>query len=177
MRSFFYLLLLGVILATIAIVVRSGIFARKNPGEPINAAMRLALADQARPWPDNDLITIAQRWPGAAETEDGLRYVITKPGTGDETPRRGQLVTVNYTGTFINGTAFDSSADHGAPFTFVVGESKVITGWDIALMDMKKGEQRTLIIPYWLAYGPKGIRDKIPPKATLVFDIELLEFK
>ncbi|MFH1497374.1 MAG: FKBP-type peptidyl-prolyl cis-trans isomerase [Verrucomicrobiota bacterium] len=177
MRSFFYLILLGVILATIAIVVRSGMLARKNPGEPINAAMRIALADQARPWPERDQMIIAQRWPGAAETEDGLRYVVTRPGTGEATPKRGQLATVHYAGTFIDGTKFDASADHGAPFTFVVGESKVIPGWDLAVMDMKAGEKRTLIIPYWLAYGPKGIRGKIPPQATLVFEIELLEFQ
>ncbi len=177
MRSFFYLLLLGVVLATIAIVVRSGMFARKNPGEPINAAMRLALADQSRPWSAHDLTVLAARWPGAAETADGMRYVITRPGDGEAKPRRGQLATVHYTGTFIDGAPFDSSADHGAPFTFVVGENKVIAGWDLAIMDMTAGEKRTLIIPYWLAYGPKGIRGKIPPRATLVFDIELLEFK
>ncbi len=177
MRSFFYLLLLGVILGTIAIVVRSGMLARKNPGEPINAAMRIALADQARPWPERDQMVLAQRYPGAAETEDGMRYIITQPGTGDTTPQRGQLVSVNYEGIFLDGTKFDASADHGGPFHFVVGENKVIAGWDSALMTMKKGEHRTLIIPYWLAYGPKGVRGKIPPQATLIFELELLGFQ
>lgn len=176
MRSFFYLLLLGVVLATIAIVVRSGIFARKNPGEPINAAMRVAMAEQALPWPEADLAVIAARWPGAKETSDGLRYIVTRPGAGETSPRRGQVVSVNYTGSFINGEKFDSSIDHGAPFNFVVGENRVIPGWDLALMDMKKGESRTLIVPYWLAYGEKGIRGKIPAKATLVFEVALLEF-
>ncbi len=177
MRSFFYLILLGVILAPIAIVVRSGMLMRDNPGEPINAAMRIALADQERPWPERDQIVIAQRFPGALETEDGLRYIVTRPGVGDATPKRGQLVSVNYSGTFIDGTKFDDSADHGGPFNFVVGENKVIAGWDAALLTMKKGERRTLIIPYWLAYGPKGVRGKIAPQATLIFDIELLDFQ
>lgn len=177
MRSFFYLLLLGVVLATVAIGVRSGIYARKNPGEPINSAMRIALADQIRPWPEHDRMIISQRWPNAARTDDDLRYIVTQAGTGEATPQRGQRVVVNYTGTFIDGTAFDSSEDHGGPFHFIVGENKVILGWDLALLTMKKGERRTLIVPYWLAYGPKGVRGKVPPQATLVFDIELLDFQ
>lgn len=177
MRNAFYLVLLGVILVTIAIVVRSGVLMRKNPGEPINSAMRAALTPAVLPWPESDLPLLAQHYAGAHETPSGLRYLVRTPGTGDSTPARGQLVTVNYEGRLLDGTKFDASADHGGPFHFLVGESRVISGWDEALLTMKKGERRTLIIPYWLAYGEKGIKGKIPPRATLVFDVELLQFE
>ena len=178
MRSFFVLLLLGVILLTIAIVVRSGMLARKHPGAPMSAAMREAMADDAYKFTAAELDLINQRYPGTKETPSGLRTLIRVPGTGTATPQRGQLVIVNYTGHLLNGDKkFDASADHGGPFNFVVGENRVIAGWDEALLAMRKGEQRTLIIPFWLAYGDKGIRGTIPSRATLVFDVELVDFR
>jgi len=178
MRSFFVLLLLGIVLATIGLVVRSGLMARKNPGEPINSAMRVALADRAQQWSDRDTQLIAQRYNGARDLENGLRYLVRTPGTGDATPQRGQVVTVNYEGRFLDTEkVFDASATHNAPFNFRIGEGVVIPGWDLGVISMKKGEKRTLIVPYWLAYGDKGILGKIPVRATLVFDIELLDFK
>lgn len=176
MRNVFILALLGVALATVAIVVRSGLLARKNPGQPINSAMREALGTQLLP--ERDAMVIAQRYPGARETPNGLRYIVRNAGTGEATPKRGQIVSVHYEGWFLDGTRFDSSYDKGqGPFNFPVGAGAVILGWDEALLTMKKGEKRTLIIPYWLAYGEKGIRGKIEPKATLIFDLELLDFK
>lgn len=178
MRSFFVLILLGVVLASIALVVRSGMMARKNPGEPINAAMRVALGENGQQWSERDTQLIAQHYNGASDTPSGLRYLIRQPGTGEATPKRGQVVTVNYEGRFLDGEkVFDSSATHEGPFNFRVGEGVVIAGWDEGIMTMKKGEKRTLIIPYWLAYGEKGIAGKIPRHATLVFDIELLKFE
>ncbi len=175
MRSFFVLILLGVVLASIALVVRSGMMARKNPGEPINGAMRVALGDHAHQWSDRDIDLIAQNYNGAIDTPSGLRYLIRQPGTG-EVPKRGQVVTVNYEGRFLDGEkVFDTSATHPGPFNFRIGENVVIPGWDEGVIAMKPGEKRTLIIPYWLAYGEKGIRGKIPTHATLVFDIELLK--
>jgi len=180
MRSFFVLLLLGVILLTLALVVRSGMLARKHPGVPINATMREAMADDAYKLPDQDLALIASHYPGAQESADGLRSLVRTAGTGAETPKHGQLVTVTYTGRLLDGEKqFDASADHkdGPFFNFYVGENRVIAGWDEALLTMHKGEKRTVIIPFWLAYGEKGVRGGIPPRATLVFDITLVDFK
>lgn len=178
MRSFFVLILFGVVLVSIALVVRSGLMARKNPGLPINAAMRVALGDKAQQWSDRDTQIIAQNYNGARDTPSGLRYLVRQPGTGEATPRRGQVVTVNYEGRFLDGEkVFDTSANHEGPFNFRIGNGVVIPGWDEGIITMKPGEKRTLVVPYWLAYGEKGIRGKIPPHATLVFDIELLKFE
>jgi FKBP-type peptidyl-prolyl cis-trans isomerase len=179
MRSVFVLILLGVVLASIALVVRSGILARKNPGLPINGAMRAAMGEGGgMQWSERDTQLIAKNYNGASDTPTGLRYLIRQPGTGTATPQKGQVVTVNYEGRLLeNEIVFDSSATHDGPFNFYVGLGSVIAGWDEAVLTMKKGEKRTLIIPYWLGYGEKGITGKIPRSATLVFDIELLDFK
>jgi len=119
---------------------------------------------------------IDEQWPDAVTTPSGLKYVVDKEGTGDETPQAGQVVTVHYTGKLIDGKKFDSSYDRGKPIEFPVGKGRVIKGWDEALLDMKKGEKRVLIIPSNLGYGPSG-RGPIPPNATMVFDVELVDFK
>ncbi|HWA86649.1 MAG TPA: FKBP-type peptidyl-prolyl cis-trans isomerase [Opitutus sp.] len=178
MRSFFYLLLLGVILATIALVVRSGIFARKHPGQPINSAMRAALESEGTPeLPAADADFIRQHYATAHLEPSGLRYIVRDHGTGKATPHFGQEVIVNYDGRLLDGTRFDSSFQRGVPFTFKVGTGAVIKGWDEAFLTMHKGEKRTLIIPYWLAYGTAGHGRTIPPRATLVFDVELIDFR
>jgi FKBP-type peptidyl-prolyl cis-trans isomerase len=176
MRSVVVRALLGVIFATIAIVVRSGMLLRKDPGQPINSAMREAFGVQELP--SRDATVIAQKYPGTRDTAAGLRYLVRKAGTGTETPQPGQTVSVHYEATFLDGTKFDSSYDKGrGPFNFTYGTGAVILGWDDALSTMKRGEKRTLIVPYWLAYGEKGIRGKVQPKATLIFELELLDFK
>jgi FKBP-type peptidyl-prolyl cis-trans isomerase len=178
MRSFLYLLLLGVILATIALVVRSGLLARKDPGQPINRAMRAALEQEGTPeLPAADAELIREKYPTAHREPSGLLYLLRAPGTGDATPHFGQEVVVNYDGRLLDGTRFDSSYEKGVPFTFHVGTGEVIKGWDEAFLHMHKGEKRTLIIPYWLAYGTAGHGRDIPPRATLVFDVELIDFR
>jgi FKBP-type peptidyl-prolyl cis-trans isomerase len=177
MRNFFYLLLLGVILATIAIVVRSGMLARKNPGAPINSAMREAMAADTPQYTLSDEQLIQQTYPTARKLPSGLRYVVRNPGSGTATPQVGNLVTVNYAGRLLDGSEFDSSYRRGVPFTFRLGSGAVIKGWDEAFGLLHKGERATLIIPYWLAYGAKGQPPKIPPKATLVFEVELLDWQ
>jgi len=92
--------------------------------------------------------------------------------------KRGDLLSMHYTGTLENGgLKFDSSLDRGEPFQFQIGVGQVIKGWDEGLMDMCVGEKRKLTIPPKMGYGEKGAGDKIPPGATLLFDVELLKIE
>ena len=177
MRSFFYLALLGVTLLTLALVVRSGMLARKNPGRPINSAMREALNKEAPQFSTTDATLIDQMYGNARKSSTGLRWVERAPGTGEGKPRIGGEVIVHYDGRLLDGTSFDSSYKRGVPFTFRVGIGQVIAGWDEAFLSMKKGEKRTLIVPHWLAYGEKGQPPKIPARATLIFEVELIDFR
>lgn len=107
-------------------------------------------------------------------TESGLKYYDLIPGTGDS-PKAGQTVVVNYTGWLSDGTQFDSSIDRGVPFSFVLGEGNVIAGWDEGVATMKVGGKRQLVVPPELGYGDQGAGNLIPPGATLIFEVELLE--
>lgn len=89
----------------------------------------------------------------------------------------GKSITVNYSGTLLDGTKFDSSYDRGVPFTFTLGAGEVIKGWDQGFVGMKVGGKRKLIIPASLGYGAQGAGEQIPPNSTLVFEVELLEVK
>ena len=109
-------------------------------------------------------------------TESGLKYYDLKTGTGDS-PKTGQTVVVHYTGWLSDGTQFDSSVDRGEPFSFVLGEGSVIPGWDEGLATMKVGGKRQLVVPPDLGYGDQGSGSLIPPGATLIFEVELLEIK
>lgn len=97
-------------------------------------------------------------------------------GTGAEA-KSGNLITVNYSGTLLNGTKFDSSYDRGDPFSFTLGAGEVIAGWDQGFSGMKIGGKRKLTIPSHLGYGERGAGSDIPPNSTLVFEVELLEVK
>ena len=115
--------------------------------------------------------------PGKEEvTESGLRMIIHKEGNGQK-PSTGQVVSVHYTGILESGIQFDSSHDRGRPFSFPLGQGRVIKGWDEALLDMNVGSKRTLIIPPDLGYGERGAGRAIPPNATLVFEVELVDIK
>ena len=109
-------------------------------------------------------------------TPSGLKYIDIKEGTG-ATPNKGQRVTVHYTGTLEDGSKFDSSRDRKRPFDFTIGVGQVIKGWDEGVGTMKVGGRRQLIIPPDLGYGARGAGGVIPPNATLIFDVELLEVK
>lgn len=112
----------------------------------------------------------------ATTTSSGLQYVDLVEGEGI-TPKTGQNVTVHYTGTLESGKKFDSSVDRGTPFSFKIGVGQVIKGWDEGVGTMKVGGRRTLIIPPDLGYGARGAGGVIPPNATLLFDVELLDVK
>jgi len=105
-----------------------------------------------------------------------LKIEVLNEGEGIAA-KNGDNVSVHYTGTLEDGTKFDSSLDKGVPFDFDLGASQVIKGWDLGVLGMKVGEKRKLIIPSNLAYGENGIPGLIPPNATLVFEVELLEIK
>ena len=122
------------------------------------------------------LATLAQQYPGKIRTTaTGLMYVVVQEGSGPK-PQRGTQIQAHYTGKFLDGKVFDSSVQRDQPLAFKVGEGRVIKGWDEALLDMQKGEKRILVIPSHLAYGDRGYPPVIPPKATLVFDVELVNF-
>lgn len=176
MRSIFILLLLAAILITAALVTRSGLLLRKDPGRPINSAMREALNAQAPQLSTDDEMLLAKLYGTARKLPSGMRYVVRAPGSGEATPMLGDEVICHYAGRLLDGTEFDSSYRRGVPFTFRPGTGAVIRGWDEAFLTMKKGEKRTLIIPHWLAYGEKG-RGKIPPRATLIFEVELIDWR
>lgn len=124
-----------------------------------------------------EIAKIRKAYPNALSTESGLHYIVTKEGSGDATPKVGDSVTAHYKGTLLNGVKFDSSYDRGDPFVFQVGLGRVIKGWDEAFLAMRKGEKRTLIIPSELGYGSRGAGGSIPANATLLFDVELLDFE
>jgi FKBP-type peptidyl-prolyl cis-trans isomerase len=108
-------------------------------------------------------------------TDSGLKYTDIKVGTGGEA-RKGKIVSVHYTGWLTSGKKFDSSLDRGKPFKFELGAGEVIKGWDEGVAGMKVGGKRKLVIPSKLGYGDRGTPDgTIPPKAELVFEVELLK--
>ncbi len=113
-------------------------------------------------------------------TTSGLKITDSKVGTGAQ-PQTGQTCVMHYTGWLYEngakGAKFDSSVDRGEPFEFRIGMGQVIGGWDEGVATMKAGGKRTLIIPPELGYGARGAGGVIPPNATLIFDVELLDVK
>lgn len=112
--------------------------------------------------------------PEYVTTESGLKYRDFQVGAGEEA-EPGDKVEVHYTGWLTDGTKFDSSRDRGRPFNFQLGQGRVIKGWDEGVTGMKVGGKRKLIIPPELGYGDRGAGNKIPPNATLEFEVELLD--
>lgn len=112
---------------------------------------------------------------GMDQTDTGLFYQITREGSG-EYPTKGTKVSVNYRGMLLDGTVFDSSYQRNEPIAFSLGKGQVIKGWDEGIALLKKGSSAKLVIPSDLAYGSRGAGGVIPPDATLIFEVELVDF-
>ncbi|MBM3206326.1 MAG: FKBP-type peptidyl-prolyl cis-trans isomerase [Candidatus Staskawiczbacteria bacterium] len=112
--------------------------------------------------------------PGSFDVQ-GVKVQITTQGSGTEL-KDGDTAVINYNGTLIDGSKFDSSYDRGTPLTFVLGSGQLIKGMDFGVKGMKVGEKRKITIPPELAYGERGIPPVIPPNSTLIFEVELMSF-
>ncbi|HUW71369.1 MAG TPA: peptidylprolyl isomerase [bacterium] len=118
---------------------------------------------------------IMTRWPGLQARPDGILTSMLTEGTGQKI-RRGSIAKVSYKGMLPDGRVFDQSILHGGPFEFELGMGKVIPGWDMIILDMKKGEKRLVAIPPEYAYGTQGAAGIIPPNSYLIFELELVDF-
>ena len=113
----------------------------------------------------------------SSETQSSpLKIEILNEGVGPQA-QNGDTVLVHYTGTLEDGIKFDSSLDRGKPFSFTLGEGRVIQGWEQGVLGMRTGEKRRLTIAPALAYGETGAGNLIPPNATLIFEVELIGIK
>ena len=137
-----------------------------------------AIADETKPTPAPEAAKKSES--KMKSTPSGLQYEDTLEGTG-ASPKPGQTCVMHYTGWLwengAKGKKFDSSVDSGKPFSFPIGQGRVIKGWDEGVATMKVGGKRTLLIPPQLGYGSRGAPGAIPPNATLLFEVELLDIK
>ena len=135
-----------------------------------------AAAARARVQRDSDIALIEKKFPNAAITPSGLRYVIQKTGSGSK-PSAGSTAVVNLKGSFLSGVSFSNTDLSGGAQELPVGARKILPGLDEAIMDMSINEKRTVILPPELAYGERGVENAIPPNSFLVFEIELVRIK
>ena len=144
------------------------------------AALALALTPAVAQKNDTTKDTEKKSEGKMHKTPTGLQYEDTVVGTG-ASPRDGQTCSVHYTGWLwengAKGNKFDSSLDRGKPIEFVMGQHRVIKGWEEGVGSMKVGGKRTLLIPPQLAYGAPGRPPVIPPSSTLLFEVELVDVK
>ena len=148
---------------------------------PLPACGRMDASTQTSQVPQNAAAPAKPEGAPMIATGTGLKYVDTLVGTGTE-PQVGQSCLVHYTGWLDDGRGqrgkkFDSSIDRGQPLAIPIGVGRVIKGWDEGVLTMKVGGKRTLYIPSYLGYGPRGAGGDIPPNADLIFDVELVGVK
>ena len=174
---------------SLACLVAAGLAVSMNPAgqdaAPATQSTQEAAAQPPQAQPPAAQPATPQPAPdaeGFVTTASGLRYKVTTPAGEPATAQAGDWVSVHYTGRLENGQPFDTSTDPRPegrtmtirPFTFKLGEKRVIAGWEEGVAGMKVGEKRTLVIPPDLAYGKQGAGRVIPPDATLTFDVELI---
>lgn len=167
------LLSFGVIVACLVLFLIANVFSNNNQ----TSAIALDLNSNPPSLNSETLIALDMNsldLDKAVTTDSGLKYIDLQTGAGN-TPEPGQTVTVHYTGWLTDGKKFDSSRDRNQPFSFKIGVGQVIQGWDEGVGSMLPGGHRQLIIPPELGYGARGAGGVIPPNATLIFDVELLE--
>ena len=159
-------------------IIRVGKAAQKFNATKVFAKFRVLndkdkkKADKKRNKAFKKLMKKETEYKKAKQTDTGLMYIIVEEGTGVK-PEPAEAVEVHYTGYFTNGEKFDSSVDRGKTFKFPLGQKRVIAGWDEGIALCEVGGKIKLIIPYWLAYGETG-RSTIPPRSTLIFDVEVI---
>lgn len=128
--------------------------------------------------PMEDLEFVEKKWPVTKRTYTGLRYIVLKPGEKDSPlPEKGMEVAVLYKGMLLDGTVFDQSPDAEHPLRIRLGRGNLVEGWEEALQKMHKGEKWLLIVPPEMAYGARGKLPAIKRDATLVFEMELVDFR
>ena len=164
------------VLALAAAALLAGCGKKADPAPAPAAAPKPPAASAEEIWTAEQIAFLQEKFGELVRTDSGLYYKILQPGQGEATPARANLCTVHYRGTFLDGRVFDESYRRGQPFQFRVGVKHVIKGWDEAVAAMHKGEKRLIVVPYWLGYGTKGQIPRIMPRATLVFEIELLDW-
>lgn len=128
-----------------------------------------------------DVIAKPVKWDGTGKdtikTPSGLKMIMFESHPDSTQPKKGNTVTIDYSGYLLNGYMFDSSVDRGQPFSYVIGQMPLIAGWSEAIGLMHEGEKAQVIIPWQLAYGANGRPPMIPGKADLIFDMHLIDVK
>ena len=158
------------------IIERKGAKANNFDAAKIFTSELKKLEKEAEIKSENAKKAIEELKKGTTVTKSGLAYKITKKGSGPKA-EAGKTVSVHYTGKLTDGTKFDSSYDRNQPIDFPLGEGRVIKGWDEGIALLNVGSKATFIIPPDLAYGARGAGGVIPPNATLIFEVELVNIK
>ncbi len=144
--------------------------------EAVEAIATDDISLEARPMPAQKQKLLQHTQTMNTFNQDGVTIEIVQEGQG-ESVKNGQVAVVHYTGMFLDGKVFDSSIPRGQTFPVQLGAGMVIEGWEKGLLGMKVGEKRRLTIPPELGYGARGAGGVIPPNATLLFDVELIEIQ
>jgi FKBP-type peptidyl-prolyl cis-trans isomerase len=173
MRTYGILLVLGLLLAFIAFQARTGILRAKRQEEPANKYMRQIMENPQLSVEDAEILR--EKYGTAHISPSGLRYLRHSIGSGSP-PSLGSEAVVQYDGYLLNGTKFESTRDRATPYHFRMGTGSVIKGLEEAVSTMKRGEKRTIIVPWWLGFGEAG-KGPVPSRATLVFDVELVDIR